>query len=58
MSFVQISKDQLYKMRHENTCFDILLKEAYYMCKNNGTPFPKNMEDNIGVKMEDCTNYE
>ncbi|XP_031250403.1 uncharacterized protein LOC116108288 [Pistacia vera] len=48
MQFVQISKCWLHKLRNEDTCFDILLKEAYNMCKDNDIPIPENMEDNFG----------
>ncbi|XP_031282487.1 zinc finger MYM-type protein 1-like [Pistacia vera] len=45
---VQISKRRLHKMRNEDTCFDILLKEAFDMCKDNDIPILENMEDNCG----------
>ncbi|XP_031263266.1 zinc finger MYM-type protein 1-like [Pistacia vera] len=48
MQFVQISKRQLHKLRNEDTCFDIFLKKAYDMCKDNDIPIPENMEDNFG----------
>ncbi|XP_031285388.1 zinc finger MYM-type protein 1-like [Pistacia vera] len=48
MQFVQISKRRLHKLRNEDTCFDILLKEAYDLCKDNDIPIPENMEDNFG----------
>ncbi|XP_031259938.1 uncharacterized protein LOC116118104 [Pistacia vera] len=48
MQFVQISKYRLHKLRNEDTCFDILLKEAYDLCKDNDIPIPENMEHNFG----------
>ncbi|XP_031274927.1 uncharacterized protein LOC116133354 [Pistacia vera] len=47
IQFVQISKRRLHKMRNEDTCFDILLKKASDMCKDNDIPILENMEDNF-----------
>ncbi|XP_031247116.1 uncharacterized protein LOC116104823 [Pistacia vera] len=48
IQFIQISKRQLHKMRNEDTGFDILLKEASDMCKDNDIPILENMEENFG----------
>ncbi|XP_031264687.1 uncharacterized protein LOC116123040 [Pistacia vera] len=48
IKFVQISKRRLHKMRNEDTCFDILLKETSDLCKDNDMPILENMEDNFG----------
>ncbi|XP_031260956.1 zinc finger MYM-type protein 1-like [Pistacia vera] len=48
IQFVQVSKRRLHKMRNEDTCFDILLKEAPDMCKDTDIPILENMEDNFG----------
>lgn len=48
MQFVQISKGSLHKIRNENTCFDILLKTTFDLCKNNDIKILKNIENYFG----------
>lgn len=47
MWFIKISTGQLYKMRNEGICFDILSKEAYDICKDKNVSFLENIKDNF-----------
>ncbi|XP_031248872.1 zinc finger MYM-type protein 1-like [Pistacia vera] len=55
IQFLRISKRRLHKMRNEDTCFDILLKEASDMCKDNDIQILENMEDNFGSTKQRIT---